>query len=368
MLLDAARPYDLVIYDRTFGTEDRAFGFPERFSSQIRKSLSYDQMLVAYKRHKLFLNVNSVADSPTMFSRRVFELAACDTAVLSTGSLGVANIFGDLVPIVETPEEAAEALERLLGDEEYRRRLVIPARRLVLGEHTYRRRLAAIAAAAGYDVSAEAGEEFAVLVLVNDVDQARDLSSLVKAISEQTTGPSELLIGVGAETSVVGDLQRLSDVADDLRVRVTQQDAKSRMDRYRELAAMAASPWVAVVHTAHSYGKHHFADLLACTRFTSVDVIGAASFATTSGEAINPDLEHRFADFVHPHSALARREVIAKRGWPDEMPSAWATLNAWRREGVRYYSGDRDNFRADSALGLPPPQLDLPAEVAGVSR
>jgi Glycosyl transferases group 1 len=369
MLLDAARPYGLVIYDRTFGTEDKAFGFPERFSSHIRKRLSYEEMVIAYKRHKLFLNVNSVADSPTMFSRRVFELAACDTAVLSTESLGIADTFGGLVPMVETPDEAAAAIERLLGDEAYRRRVVIPARRLVLSEHTYRRRIAQIGAIAGYEVSPDAGEDFAVLVLVDDVDQARGLRSLVASISEQTTLPAEFLIGVGAQTSVAGDVQRLSDAAAELRVRVTEQDANtSRRERFRELARIAASPWVAVVHTAHAYGQHHFTDLLACTRFASADVIGAAAFATTSGEIINAGLEHRFADFLHPHSALAERGVIAKRGWPDEMPSAWATLNDWRQEGVRYYSGDRDNFKADSALGLPPPQVDLPADLARASR
>ena len=362
MLLDAARPFDLVIYDRRYGSEDQAFGFPERFAPHIRRRLTYDEMLREYKAHKLFLNVNSVTDSPTMFSRRVFELLACDTAVLSTESVGVASAFGDLVPIVETPEDATRSLERLLGDEEYRRRLVVPARRLVMSEHTYRRRLAAIATAAGYEVAADHGEEFAVLVLVDDVQQARGVRPLVTSISEQTTIPTEFLIGVGTGTSVAGDLQRLSDAAEGMRVRVTHQDAESsRGERFRELAAVAASPWLAVVHTAHTYGRHHFTDLLACTRFTDADVIGNAAFSLTSGEALNADLEHRFVDFVHPHSILVRRELVAKRGWPDEMPAAWAVLDDWRREGLRYYSGDRENFRAEAALGLPPRRADSQA-------
>jgi SAM-dependent methyltransferase len=369
MLLDAARPHDLVIYDRTYGSEDQAFGFPERFAPHIRGALSYDEMLLAYKTHKLFLNVNSVADSPTMFSRRVFELAACDTAVLSTESAGVANIFGDLIPMVETPDEATETLERLLGDEEERRRHVVPARRLVLGEHTYRKRLAAIAATAGYEVSAEAGEEFAVLMLVDDVEQARGVRPLVSAISEQTTLPAEFLIGVGTRTSVAGDLQQLSDASHELRVRVTQQDSDtSRMERFRELAAIAASPWVAVVHTAHAYGREHFTDLLACTRFTTAEVIGSAAFGLSSGETFNADLEHRFADYLHPHSVLAKRELVAKRGWPDGMPSAWGTLEGWRHEGVRYFSGDRENFRADPALGLPPRRAELSAAAVRTNR
>ena len=274
----------------------------------------------------------------------------------------MANTFGDLVPTVDDPEEAARLLTRLLEDEDYRRELVIPARRLVLNEHTYRQRLTAVAATAGYEVSADAGEEFAVLVLVDDVDQARGVRPLVTSISEQTAVPTELMIGVGAGTSVAGDLQQLTDAAERLRVRVTHQDAdSSRRERFRELASIAASPWLAVVHTAHAYGRDHFTDLLACTRFTDADVIGAASFSLSSGEILNADLEHRFSDFVHPHSALAKREVVVERGWPDEMPAAFETLDDWRREGLRYYSGDRGNFRADSALGLPPGRVDRPA-------
>ena len=40
MLLDAAMPFGLEIYDRSFGTEDQAFGFPERFTDRVSRALS----------------------------------------------------------------------------------------------------------------------------------------------------------------------------------------------------------------------------------------------------------------------------------------------------------------------------------------
>jgi Glycosyl transferases group 1 len=343
MLLDAARPFDLVIYDRTAGSTDQAFGFPDRFRPYIRGRLPYVEMLEAYKAHKVFLNANSVTDSPTMFSRRVFELLACDTAVVSTESLGVAETFGELVSIVETPEQATEALRRLLEDDEYRRDLVVRGRRLVLGEHTYAHRLAAIAQAAGYPAAPYGDRQAAAVVLVEGIEDARAVGTLVSAISSQTRPPAELLIGLGTETSVAGDLQELSDGSSDLRVRVVQQDpGASRSQRYRELAALAVSPWVAVMNPRHEYGPDHLGDLLIATRYAEADVIGSAP------------AEQRFTEFVHPHSALARRELIADRGWPDEMPASWAALEGWFREGVRFFSGGAGGFKADPALGEPP--------------
>ncbi len=71
-------------------------------------------------------------------------------------------------------------------------------------------------------------------------------------------------------------------------------------------------------------------------------------------DSSNANLEFRFVDSVHPHSALAKRELVVRRGWPDEMPGAGQSLRDWCREGVRCFSGGAGNFQADPALGLPP--------------
>jgi hypothetical protein len=252
--------------------------------------------------------------------------------------------------MVTTPKEATEALTRLLTDDTHRRELVRRGRRHVMAEHTYRHRLAQIGKALGYDVAAYPGEEVAALALVDDVEQARQIRALMAGISAQEKLPAELLIG--SHTSMAGDLQELAETGREIRVRVVQQDpAVGRPDRFRELASLAVSPWVGILHPAHSYGEHHFADLLSATRYADADVIGNACFET-SGEPgeVNPELENRFVDSVHPHSALAGRDMVAARGWPDQGPEAWTTLQAWFRDGIRFYSADAGNFRADAAL------------------
>ena len=352
MLLDAAMPFGLEIYDRRFGHEDQAFGFPERFKDRVKGALAYEEMIDAYKAHRVFLNVNSVTDSPTMFSRRVFELLACGTAVVSTESLGVEKTLGDVVSMVETAEQATEALTKLEEDGHWRE-LTQRGRRSVLGEHTYRHRLAEIANKLGFNVTAYSGEEVAALALVDDVDQARRFRAVVSSISAQETRPAELLIG--SHTSVAGDLQELQSDDGEIRVRVVQQDANAtRSQRFRELAALAASPWLAILHPAHTYGEHHVTDLVLTTRFVDADVIGNASYETLDGTgAVDRSLEHRFVESVHPHSVLVTRDLIARRGWPDELPEAGSALDGWFRDGVRIYSADAGNFHADAALGLP---------------
>lgn len=164
-LLDAARPFGLVIYDRRFGAEDEAFGFPDRFAPHVLGRLPYELILDVYRSHRVFLNANSVVDSPTMCSRRVFELAACDTAIVSTPGAALVALLGEgMVEEVEGKEAARAALERLLDDEGERRRRTRAARRAVFAAHTYADRLATIAATVGLEAPNGDGDGWELIV------------------------------------------------------------------------------------------------------------------------------------------------------------------------------------------------------------
>ena len=96
----------------------------------MRGSLDYERMLTAYRAHKVMLNVNSVVDSPTMLARRVFEILASGTPVVSTRSAAVEHGLGQRLapgavlaarvlvgvqgPVVEVP---ALALLRVLDEQ-----------------------------------------------------------------------------------------------------------------------------------------------------------------------------------------------------------------------------------------------------------
>jgi len=137
VILKPALPHGLHVYDRMAAVENDNYRWPVEYEPALCGALSYAQMLVAYKRYKVFLNVNSVADSPTMFARRVFELLACGTPVVSAYSLGIERLLGgDVVLMSEAAETTDALLVRLLGDDEYRERLALRGQRKVFGEHT----------------------------------------------------------------------------------------------------------------------------------------------------------------------------------------------------------------------------------------
>lgn len=88
----------LVIYDRQLAIPDSPYRFPQEFAGAVRGSLPYDEVLDSYKSHIANLNVNSVAESPTMFSRRVVEIAASGGVVMSAWSRGITETFAGQIP------------------------------------------------------------------------------------------------------------------------------------------------------------------------------------------------------------------------------------------------------------------------------
>jgi SAM-dependent methyltransferase len=139
-LLRAANRHGMVIYDRNHGSGN--FTFPEEYHAAIKGGLPYKELCAEYRRYRVFLNVNSVTDSPTMFSRRVFELMACGTPVVSTFARGIDELFeSNAVWLVDSEEQAEEAIRTLLSDDAEWRRRSLAGIRDVFANHTYAHRL-----------------------------------------------------------------------------------------------------------------------------------------------------------------------------------------------------------------------------------
>lgn len=143
VLLNAAKEFDLCIYDRNHGTGNQhVYPFPKEYQPFIKGRLPYHRMVETYRKHKVFLNVVSVEDSPTMCSRRVFELLACGACVVSAPSKGIETMFGEIVQIARTKEQAQETLRTLINNDVMRCGLAEAGVAHVLEHHTMSKRLA----------------------------------------------------------------------------------------------------------------------------------------------------------------------------------------------------------------------------------
>lgn len=142
MLLDPAREFGLHIFDRHGHTDDPRFAWPGKYRPHIMGRLTYLQTVEAYRRYKVFLNVNTVTDSPTMCARRVFELAACGTPIVTGPSKALARAMpSDAITQVVDVAGTKAGLQRLLHDPDERIEMAATAHKWVMDNHTASHRI-----------------------------------------------------------------------------------------------------------------------------------------------------------------------------------------------------------------------------------
>ncbi|WP_024476134.1 glycosyltransferase [Arthrobacter sp. CAL618] len=163
-LLAAAIPAGLTIYDRQHLNPQSPYKFPPDLAPYVSGGLTYTDMVQAYKAHPVHINVNSVEQSGTMFSRRVFEVAACGGAIVSGPGQGIDQVFGSIIPLVSDQPSAQNLIKYWMENEEARNEDAWLAMRSVFRSHTAAHRLTYVLRTAGLRVKAPTLEKYALRI------------------------------------------------------------------------------------------------------------------------------------------------------------------------------------------------------------
>ncbi len=259
MLLESALPFGLDIYDRNANNANLDFRFPTQFKESIRGALPYEQMNEAYKKYKVFLNVNSVIDSKTMFSRRVFELLASGTPIISTPSLGIEEFFGnDLVWLVKNKQEAKEAIHTLLNDEKEWKRRSLQGIRTALAHHTFADRFQFILDKAGLPIQ---NNDKANILWVAEIHSQHALTHFIETVKHQDTQgkfsiqPFVILRNNSIQTDLSHIVEKKAEV-----LTIVQQQINAQTD------------FVAFYAAQSLYGKNYLLDLYLADSYANAEI------------------------------------------------------------------------------------------------
>ncbi len=327
MLLDAARDYDLDIFDRNYkpNSVPSDFSFPERFSANIRGSLPYSEVNDAYRRYRVFLNVNSVVDSPTMFSRRVFELLACGTPVVSTWSEGTEATFGnDLIWHVRSTDEAKEALAVLMSDDREWTRRSLQGIREVFAKHTYRHRFNQISESIG--VPQPQVESYTDVLVVAEARSELEVAVVMDAFQRQQlhVGSSKRLVVVCRgdfvdKRKIEASMERVQFVKSDLAV--GEVVSKMWVEASRCVIALMSAQAV--------YGRFYLQDLINALRYSGAQMVG---------KSLDVRLQYSYGAMLEPSSLVIAGDRVAADGLARLLDGKES-----------FASNDRSVFAADQA-------------------
>ena len=183
----AGLKYD--IFDRNYQQGIEKFSFPNQYKDNIVGNLLPQDVWKAHKGYKYQVNMNTVQDSSTMFARRVFESLASGTPVISNDSVGMKQLFGDIV-ITPGKQSIADQLRSLENSSEAYNELARRGVRAVMRDHTYGHRIQTLCRLLGMEV----GVSLPQVTLAITVSSEADILRAKHLFEAQTAQNKHLLI------------------------------------------------------------------------------------------------------------------------------------------------------------------------------
>ena len=348
--VQASRRLDngLTIYSR-FGHEDPKYGFPRRFKKYEKGFLPYDRMVTAYKNYKVVLNVNTVPDSPTMCSRRIFEAAACGAVVVSTEGKAIRQFFKkDEIVLIPGDGGENKLLEALARSSELTDRIAHQAQREIWDKHTYTHRARQVVEKAGIS-PATTWETVPVVSVISSTNRPENVAHLLNQVSKQKNVRVECHIVLHGIEVDLKDLEGI--LPPEVPLHVYHRSALSTLgENLNFLSKKTKAKFIAKFDDDDVYGANYLRDQVDALMYSGADVVGKkASYMYLEGRDIfalrNPEDEHCFTDFVAGPTLVWRHEVTEVVEFPEKNRGEDSSfLYDVTRNGMRIYSSDRFNF------------------------
>ena len=348
VILKPALDFNLHIYDRQYGMVGNGteqFRFPDIYQTAIQGRLEYNDMIKAYKNYKVFLNVNSVNNSPTMFSRRVFELMACGTPVISTYSKGIEELLDtDYVFFTESEEDTRNHLNNLLGDEEFWSRASLRGIRKVLTEHTYEKRLQEISDKVGLDFSIPKKSHLSVLSIV---ENEKGIWNLQNSLKQQKYKDYNLILIV--KNNLNDEVIKLRKALSHINIHILEYTSSVVFNKLFD--DIKVGEYICFMNCNKFYGPNYLFDYYLSTCYASPDFIGKSAFfqylKDDSAKLHNGGAEFQYVNDV-PMSTLA----IKKVKFTEEIFNELLENERFKTFGNKILSLDRYNFIDINEFGV----------------
>lgn len=350
-ILDPIVNHNGVIYDRMSKLGNPRYYFPEKFHPFIRDAVGFDEVTKLYRRFKAFLNVNTIINSETMMSRRVYEILASGTPVISAPSQAIEAQFDGIVQVAANSREANEATERLLTDERHWFKTSQRGIREVVTKHQYKH-LGDIVRQTVFGGSAPLEKPLISVILATK--RSHFLDRIVKNIACQKNVRMEVIFAFTDTWTEdkKNEIEKRVRAAENVeRCRVLTFPSEMTLGTKLDQAIQHSSgKYIAKFDDDDFYFENYLADQVMCFDFANCDIVGKWSFPVWLEECDKLILRHPGREHVHTHF-VAGATMVIKRSWYDMIRFSDKTrgedsdfLRRSHAAGAKIYSSDHFNF------------------------
>jgi hypothetical protein len=290
----------------------KKYKFPTKFNDIIKGSLQYSQVLYLYKKYNCVMNVNTVINSPTMFSRRVVEASAMSTPVISNSSKGMKKIYGN--NIIDYTDR--EQVEKLIFNDEFRSKTGDKNYKTTMINYTYRKLINKLSST------------IFTIEKVND-----DIQNLV------------CLIFLDNETN----LKKFNFITKKYNYYIisdTYKNNNMNVISFRELNKLEKKwKYYIIMNENCTYSRTYVDGILLPMLYTDAEIVGKGCYHyRTENNIISRPLEHRFSNRLNINTIAIKLNNNTKKLLNSKIIN---NINKYLQEkfnGKNMYSTDRYDF------------------------
>ena len=352
-VLKPALEFDLDIfsrYDETFLKENPNRRWPDEYEVAIAGTLDYQDLLLAQKTFKVAINVNSVPDSTSMCARRVFELLAGGTPIVSAPSPAIAEFFGDTVLQAGSADESRRQLRLLLESPAVRDRLRVRGLRQVMREHTTSHRVARMLEVIGLD---------------DDHDSAaRPLVSLIIP-TKRPEKIDHILANVGSQTYPNIEVVLMTHGFDIDKKSIAERFHEAGVGTFKTLSiderhplgvlmnqgmTLAEGEYLGKIDDDDLLGPEFVWDQMDAFVYSDADLVGKKTHfryieSANATLEVFPGFSYRYVDHVLGCALIGKANVMRSSDWgTGAQGSDTEFLNNLRAKGAVFFATSPHNF------------------------
>ncbi len=259
-IFSAVRSYGLVIYDRNYASGIEHLQFPAEYTQYVQGGLSYSEIQKGYKGYAAAINVNTVVDSPTMMSRRVYELIASYTPIISNYSLSIAKNFSEFVFFFDPSKDNQTFFNKFIANDHLSHRLQ-KGLRTVLAQHTYQHRTQQIFKHINLPYI-NSTQKILVISIVENLNRLKD----IKKQYDLQTYNNKIFLGFSRDNAKTDDSLPIADFHEQLQ----------RVDY----------DYLVYFNPDNYYGKYYVEDFCHALKYAEAEVITKARFFIAKNSSI----------------------------------------------------------------------------------
>jgi len=351
-ILPLIKNFNGTIYDRHENLNNERYFFPKEYQKYIKPTIPFVEMANIYKNYKLALNVNSISDSSSMLSRRVFEILACGVPIVSSSSKALDHYFKNIVYQINNKNEGEKIIRRLItkNNHEYKNIAHIGYREC-MRKHTMSSRVTLINKIIGKEN--ENADEWPLISIVLPSNRRHELKNIYKNLFCQNYPNIEILFGLtNFKNNDFDYLNSLRFKNSNIK-KVEFLNIPENMSLGKKLNTLiknAKGSYIAKMDDDDIYMKNYLWDLSLPFKFTNCDIVGKKtcySYLKDMKKSLlrSPGYEHVNTNFINGATFIFKKKVWDKIKFDDiTLGEDTSFLEKIKKNKLSVYSSDSLNY------------------------